>query len=220
MDRERAISSRGLLVTSRLAAVLALLSVMAALAGTPGTLAASAPDHVTIRLRPIGDFGVSGKATLRVRDGVTSVNIRLSGYDNAYPAHIYEGSCQEFEAMPSVPLADAVPRHTTRTIIDLPLDRVLAGHYVINVHLPATDLETLLDPARVVTCGEIAIPRPSAGTGSEETIKPPATGVGTVIADCSVGRLSLGLTALAIALAAGGLALRRSGCRPTAFGAT
>ncbi|HKG26986.1 MAG TPA: hypothetical protein VKB09_15150 [Thermomicrobiales bacterium] len=220
MNRERVISSRGLLVTARLAAVLALLSAVAALAGSPGTLAANAPYHVTIRLRPIGDFGVSGKATLRVRDGVTSVNIRLSGFDGAYPAYIHEGSCKEFEAKPSVPLADAEPGRTTRTIVDLSLDEVLADHYVINVHLPATDLESLLDPARVVACGEIANPRPSTATGSEETIIPPVTGVGTAIADGSFGRLSLGLTALAIALAAGGFALRRSERRPSAFGAT
>src|SRR5262245_21647674 len=121
MKRARANSSRGLLVTARLAAVLALLSGIAALAVAQGALAASAPDHVTIRLRPIGDFGVSGKATLRVRDGVTGVNIRLSGYDNAYPVYIHKGSCKEFAAIPSAPLADAVPRRTTRTIVDLPL---------------------------------------------------------------------------------------------------
>lgn len=224
MCQRHLIRSRNLLMTAGVVAVLALVAGLAALAESPGTLAAETPDHLTIRLRDVGDTGVSGKATLRTGDGVTTVGIRLTGAEDAYPAHLHEGICDEYEAMPRFPLADAEPGRTTRTVLDVPLDELLAGDYVINIHQPAMDLESLLDPASVVACGEIVIPpmttTGTGGTDSGEPVQPPVTGVGSAIPDGSIGLLMVGLGALAIALATAGVAARRMERRSTSPYAT
>jgi hypothetical protein len=211
-------------------AALALIAGLAALGGSPSTLAApraqtaDTPDHVTIRLRETGDTGISGKATLRTGDGVTRIGIRLTGTDDAYPAHLHQGTCKEFEAMPKFPLADAEPGKTTRTVLDVPLEELLAGGYVINIHQPAMDLDSLLDPASVVACGEVAVTTASmtgtGGTDAGESIQPPVTGVGPAIPASPFGVLSIGLTALAFVLAGAGVALRRSERRPSSPYAT
>ena len=213
MRQRRRMRSRNLLVTAAVVAALALASALAALSGIPGTdaaanwLAGGIPDHVTIRLRAVVGSGVSGKSTLRSEDGVTTVAIRLTGRGESYPAHIHEGACADFEAMPAFPLADAEPEQITRTVVDVPLTDLLAGAYVISLHRPAADLVTLLDPAGVVACGAIAIERTTDGV---PVTAPPVTGVGSAIAGASFGGLSVGMTLLAIALAGAGIALRRA----------
>ncbi len=219
MRKRSLVRSRDLRMAAGAVAVLSLVAGLAALTDTPGTLAApgaqtaDTPDHLTIRLRDAGDTGVSGKATLRTGDGVTTVGLRLTGAEDAYPAHLHEGTCDEFEAMPGFPLADAEPGRTTRTVLDIPLEELLAGGYVINIHHPAMDLDSLLDPDSVVACGAIVIaPVSTAGTGGTaagEPIQPPVTGVGSVIADDYFGVPSIVLSAVAIALTAAGVALRR-----------
>jgi hypothetical protein len=213
MCQRSVIRSRNLLMISGFVAVLSLAAGLAALADSPGTLAAGSPDHLTIRLRDVDDTGVSGKATFRADGGVTTVGIRLRGAVEVYPAHLHKGTCDQFEAMPDFPLADADPRRTTRTVLDVPLGDLLAGNYVINIHQPAMDLDSLLDPASVVACGEVVVPSASnTGTGgaeSSELIQPPVTGVGSAIPDGSFGVLSVALGALAITLAAAGFAVRQ-----------
>jgi hypothetical protein len=211
MGTRHRMQSRHLLITAVVVAALALASALAALACIPGIDAAGGvPDHVTIRLREIGDSGVSGKATLRSKDGVTTVSIRITGPDGAYPAHIQVGNCGEFTAMPAFPLADADPTRITRTVVDVPLADLLAGRYVVTIHRPAADLTTLLDPASVVACGAIAAAPAQPG---EAIGQPPVTGVGTAIAEASFGGLSAGMTGLAVALAGAAIVLRRTSPR-------
>jgi hypothetical protein len=210
---------------SVLAAIVAAFGLMSGVATFPifpraeasGRLQPGAtPDHVTIRLRPVGASGVSGKATLRAADDITSVAIRIAASHGAYPAHIHRGTCAQFEAMPRFPLADAKHGRTTRTLVEMPLADLLAGSYVINLHRPSTHLETLLDPSSVVACGAIAVeqlPTSSGGTGG--VVMPPVTGVGTAITHESTGRLSFGLAAVACALVGAGFLLRRSARLPS-----
>jgi hypothetical protein len=217
MRSGRRFRSRQLLIVATFAAALGLASAIAALTDSPSTEAAGraqtgdVPDHITIRLRQVDDSGVSGKATLRAEDGITTVAIRLDASDGAYPAHIHEGTCDEFHAMPGFPLADAEPGQTTRTIVEISLAELLSGAYVINVHRPSTDLDVLLDPSSVVACGAIALERSSTATsGTDGVTSPPVTGVGPAISDDSFGALAIGLAALACALAGAGIVLRRS----------
>jgi hypothetical protein len=198
-------------------AVFGATSAVSALVELSGTEAASrlrsgdTPDHVTIRLRHVGDSGVDGKATLRVDADITSVAIRLMASDGPYPAHIHQGTCDAFAAMPGFPLADAEPGRITRTLVEISLGDLLAGGYVIDIHRPATDLATLLDPANVVACGEIELqPAPATTGGTGGVTSPPVTGVGPTVAVDSGGGLAIGLVALACALAGAGMLLRRS----------
>jgi hypothetical protein len=216
----RRIGSRQLLIAAAVAAALGLTSAVVALANAPDTEAAGrawsgeTPDHVTIRLREVGDSGVSGKATLRAGDDLTTVAIRLTADDGDYPAQIDEGTCDEFRALRGFPLADAVPGRTTRTLVEISLAELLAGAYVINVHKPAIDLETLLDPSSVVACGAIAAVAAPAGTTAGVT-NPPVTGVGPPFPGDSFRVVSIGLALLAGAFTAAGIVVRRLECRPS-----
>jgi hypothetical protein len=204
-----------LLTIAGLAAVLGLMSAMVARDESAGTQAAArvdageVPDHVTIRLRAVGDSEVTGKATLRASDGITTVAIRLTDNGRVYPAQIHLGTCEAFEAMPGFPLADAEPGQITRTVVEITLADLLTGDYVINLHRPSTDLASLLDPASVVACGAIAQPKPSA-TGTAVAIQPPVTGVGSALGEEPFGALAVGLLGLAIVLGIAGMVVRRS----------
>jgi hypothetical protein len=217
MRQQRRWRSAHLFATAAVAAALALATALAALSGIRETdaaarrLAGDVPDHVTIRLRAIDGSGVSGKATLRAEDGITTFAIRIDGRDGAYPAHVHEGECEKFEAMPGFPLADADPERITRTVIDLTLADLLASRYVINLHRPAADLATLLDPASVVACGAIAVKRSASGPA---VTAPPDTGVGAAFAESTFGGLSIAMTVAALALAGAGIAVRHSERRP------
>ncbi|MEA2594308.1 MAG: hypothetical protein QOF01_777 [Thermomicrobiales bacterium] len=209
MRQGRSLRSRELLVAAVLVALFGLASLLATLANSPGTEAARLkdgddPDHLTISLGPVGGWETSGKATLRPEDGVTTVAIRLTTASRgAFPAQIHRGTCQAFDPMPGVPLADAEPGLPTRTVVEIPLAELLAGSYVINIHQPSTNLASLLDPAGVVACGAIASSRSTA-------TQPPVTGIGSAIVDDRYGALSVGLTAAALMLAGAGFAVRRS----------
>lgn len=218
---DRRIRSRQLLRAAACVAALALTSAVASLTDFASTEAAapaqagSIPDHVTIALHEVDNSGVSGKATLRAKDDLTTVAVRLDAPDGAYPAHIHEGTCDRFHAMPGFPLADAVPGRTTRTIVEISLAKLLSGRYVINIHRPSTDLSVLLDPSSVVACGAIVLERPTSTGGTVGVTSPPVTGVGPTIRGNSFGVLSVGLVALACAMAVAGTVLRRSERRST-----
>jgi hypothetical protein len=210
MRQQRRLRSPHLFAFVAVAAVLALAAALSEIPGTDAAvrrLAGEMPDHVTIRLRAAGASGVSGKATLRSVDGVTTVAVRIDGRDVAYPAHVHEGTCGEFEAMPGFPLADAEPDRISRTVVDVSLAHLLAGNYVINLHRPAMDLATLLDPASVVACGAIVVERSASGPA---VTTPPDTGVGAAFAASTFGGLSIAMTAAAIVLAGVGITLRQS----------
>ena len=106
--------------------------------------------HVKVVLRPQGDEGQSGAATLgRVRAGKTSVLIKLDGApDNPQPAHIHAGTCDELDPRPRFPLED-VRRGRSRTQVNAALDSLLGGRFAINVHRSRKDLKSY------VACGEI-----------------------------------------------------------------
>ena len=65
------------------------------------------------------------------------------------PATLHRGhSCDAFDARPAYELAP-VAHGTSRTIVELPPDRLLSGNYVVNVHASEAN------PARYVSCGEL-----------------------------------------------------------------
>jgi hypothetical protein len=112
--------------------------------------------------------------------------------------------------MPGFPLADAEPGRITRTVVEISLAELLTGEYIIIVHRPSTQLETLFDPSSTVACGAIAVEKgPTAGSGTGGVVHPPVTGVGPRMADGLPGVLTFGLVALASVLAGMGIVLRR-----------
>jgi hypothetical protein len=219
MSVRRRKRSRQVLIVAVIVALMGAVSAIGTLRHTP-EIDAAAPDgsdasrHLTIQIRDHSDSGVSGKATLRENGGMTMVNVRMDGDATAYPTHLHEGTCNDFEAMPGVPLADSVPGLTSRTLVEMSLDDLLAGSWVINVHHPEQQLESLLDPASVIACGEIT----GTPTQDEESsdgdlsgqVKSPNTGVGSTIARHSSTRVTIALSVIAVVICGAGIALRRT----------
>lgn len=210
--------SRSVLIVAVVVAMLGAISAIGTTFTTSETNAASFQGtdggrHVTIQIRDIADSGVSGKATLRENGDVTTVNIRVNGDASAYPTHLHEGSCDDFEAMPGAPLADSVPGATSRTVVEMSLDDLLAGSWVVNIHHPDEHLGSLLDPSSVIACGEISGTITQEETSEEVdltgTVTTPETGVGSTIASHSSTTLTIVLTVLAMLICGAGIALRR-----------
>lgn len=208
MRRPRRFESRSLLIASALFVALAIGTTVIDHFGTQGTdaaarmMAGGTPDHLTIRLRAIGESEVSGKATLRAENGVTSIAIRIAGPDKIYPVHVHEGTCRDFDAMPGFPLTDATTRETTRTTVDISLGDLLHGDFVINIHRPTEDLAPMLDPDSVIACGAIEIKDVTVLPDDEEAVTTwPLTGIGPVSDDESVAPAEIALAAAAVTLA-------------------
>jgi len=81
----------------------------------------------------------------------------------SHPAHIHAGTCADLGDI-VVPLDDiagpdaaagrrgpetAIPIKTSETVVDLPLEEILAGDHAINVHLSADEIGTY------IACGDI-----------------------------------------------------------------
>jgi hypothetical protein len=210
--------SQQIFIVAAIVALMGATSAFGTLRNTQGTDAAALQGanetgHVTIQIRDLADSGVSGKATLRANGGLTRVNIRLEGDANAYPTHLHAGTCDDFEAMPAAPLADSVPGTTSRTVVEMSLDDLLAGSWVINIHHPEKDLGSLLDPSSVIACGEITgtptQDEETSGDDQSANIQSPNTGVGSTIAEHSSTKLIVALSALAMLTCGAGIALRR-----------
>ncbi|MDQ3657424.1 MAG: hypothetical protein M3457_20405 [Chloroflexota bacterium] len=81
--------------------------------------------------------------------------------DGPHPAHIHAGTCAELGDV-VVPLTDvanetgelvgpesAHPVKTSRSVVDMPLEDIIAGGHAINVHLSADEIGTY------IACGDI-----------------------------------------------------------------
>ena len=210
--------SRQILVSAVLIVVMCGMSAAGTISSALGVGAAlthegAGASHLTIQLHELNGSGVTGKATLRANGGLTKIGIRLNGDASAYPTHLHEGTCDEFEAMPGAPLADTTPGTTSRTVVELPLDDLLTGSWVIIVHHPEEHIGGLLDPASVIACGEISGSPVASGDSPDDvlsvTTQPPSTGVGSTIVRHSSNSLTLSLAFCAVVICGIARALRR-----------
>lgn len=134
-------------------AILAALLLLALLA-MPG-LAQDGGNLLQIDLDEQNNSGISGTATLETQeDGTTRVDLVLEGVDEEgeYPAHIHAGQCPEpgditYPLEPVVFNANA-GAGVSVTIIDAPLEEILAEQSAINVHLYS-------DASVYVACGTL-----------------------------------------------------------------
>jgi hypothetical protein len=136
---------------------------------------------VTVRLKERNQSGVSGRARLEAADGVTWIRISVNGPDLEYLPYLHHGTCKEYREALAIPLSLVAPNRPGETAIDIPLDELLSGGYVIDLHTVDLDVETLFDPATSVACGVVGKPKapPPAG-GTTEEVQPPITGVGPI----------------------------------------
>jgi hypothetical protein len=117
-----------------IAAILVLGSGAAALADDAMT--------VVVQMNGLNGSGESGTATLVAHGNKTTVTIKLAnGSDTEQPAHFHTGTCDNYAPRPLYPLNDVVDGKSTTTI-NVPLDKLIAGDLIINVHKSYADIAT------------------------------------------------------------------------------
>jgi len=120
----------------------ALLSV--ALLATSATPASSAEAPVEIHLNAMNGSAESGIAILTPQGAKTIVELKMSGAPaDPQPAHFHSGTCENYGPRPLYPLR-AVVKGGTTTTLDVPIDKLLAGDLVINVHKSFDDIATVV----------------------------------------------------------------------------
>jgi len=155
--------------------------------GTPSASPAASPaatpqpdaPRITIDFTELNDSGVSGTATLFAAGDATIVTFDLEGTGEEHPAHIHQGTCDDIQPEPAYNLQNVGEDGATTSQVEVPLDELIDGDYVIDLHLAANQLGTL------IVCGEIAgQPVNAAGTpvavgGQRDATETPATATAT-----------------------------------------
>ena len=119
-------------------------------AATAGATTGGTEQAVEVQLAELNDSGVSGTATVTdLGNGTLRVEIDVeAGGNEAMPAHIHPGTCEELDPAPQYPLSD-VEDGTSTTEIEATLASVQTGEFAINLHESTEAVETY------TACGDI-----------------------------------------------------------------
>ncbi|HWT06196.1 MAG TPA: hypothetical protein VN224_10600 [Xanthomonadales bacterium] len=119
------------------AALLGLLLV------TTAFVPAAADDTVRIPLTAMNGSGESGVAILTARGAKTLVQLQVhGGSGDPQPAHFHTGSCDKYAPRPLYMLAAVVKGESTTTV-DVPIEKLMAGDLVVNIHKSFDDIATI-----------------------------------------------------------------------------
>jgi len=113
---------------------------------TPEVAGAMA-QQVTVELASQNNSNITGTATLSENNGVTHVQLLLTGSTSTHPAHIHDGACPNVDPNPKWPLND-VQSGSSVTDLNVSLAEIMGSQTAINVHTSPQD-ET------PVACGNI-----------------------------------------------------------------
>ena len=189
--------------------VLLLTAIPLVVAPISAATLQGAPPSVTVQLNEVDDSNVSGTVTLTAQGGQTNVDMRLTGagVQGDHPTHIHTGTCENFDPNPLYPLETVILQpvdNTGRSVstVDVPLEQLQSGEYVILVHLSRDALTTYL------VCGEIPQTGAAAPAGGTVAAVPDAgSGAGEGNARPAIAALVFSL--LAGAAGVGALVVRR-----------
>ena len=147
-----------------------LLSCAITLAGARFVLPAGAgTEPISFPLEERNGSGVGGSVALEAADGVTWFSVSVTGPDTNYLPILRAGSCEAFDDESATPLALVTLGEPVATAIDVPIERLTGGGYVVDLHVAGGSYEELLDPATSVACGAIpASPEVEEAAGSDE----------------------------------------------------
>ena len=106
--------------------------------------------NVTATLDDLNDSGQTGTATLSsVGEDRTRVVVQVSNApEEAQPAHIHKGTCDELDPSPAFPL-ESLENGRSNTVVEASLDDLQATAYAINVHKSEAEANTY------VACGDL-----------------------------------------------------------------
>lgn len=115
------------------------------------TTLAAAPSPAERGIGEQNGSGQIGTITLYPRGHKTLVRVELYGEPTGAvePAHIHWGECPKINPVPAYPLHSVVGGRS-QTLIDVPVSKLLDGHYSVNVHQSAKNLK------HYVACGYLA----------------------------------------------------------------
>src|SRR5215207_7077768 len=131
-------------------------------------------DRASVTFTELNDSGLSGMAELTARRQRTEVSMQINGVVGENPTHIHTGTCDDLDPNPKYPLNN-MELNTTElvglsdSVVDVPLDELLANPHLILIHKSAEELNTYY------ACGNI-VPDMSAGAAE-------VSGVGGVTTD-------------------------------------
>jgi outer membrane biosynthesis protein TonB len=135
--------------------------------GTPdgSPVATPAPDapRVVLEFTELNDSGVEGTATLSEAGDQTIVELELEGTGENHPAHIHEGTCEDIVPQSAYDLENVGEEGTSRTLVDAPLQDLIDGDYVVDLHMSPNELGTLIACADIEGTPEV----PGVGGATE-----------------------------------------------------
>jgi hypothetical protein len=106
------------------------------------SVAAAADKTVVVPLHAMSGSGQDGTATLRADGTKTIVTIKLTnGSSVRQPDHFHVGNCDKYQPRPLYPLQDVV-NGTSTTTLDVPLEKLIAGDMIINIHKSYDEIAT------------------------------------------------------------------------------
>jgi len=158
--------------------------------GTPEASPMASPQaddpRITIDFTELNDSGVTGTATLYASGGTTVVELDLDATGEDHPAHIHEGTCDDIQPEPEYNLENVGEEGSSISVVDAPLDELIGGDYVIDLHLAANQLGTLIvcagiegEPANAggtpVAVGRQGDPTVTATATESVTLEPTVT---------------------------------------------
>jgi hypothetical protein len=143
--------------------------------GTPAETPVASPaadaPRIELEFTELNDSGVSGTATLYENGDRTIVELDLEGTGEDHPAHIHEGTCDDIAPQPAYNLANVGEDGTSTSLVDAPLQELIDGDYVIDLHRAPNELGTLIVCAAIEGTPEVP------GTGGQDgTVTPEPTG--------------------------------------------
>ncbi len=172
--------------------------------GNGGTSGGGGHEAAHAHLQALGDSGVTGKAELKdMGDGTTHVVIELEGFeqDVAMPAHLHEGTLDEYDPKPKYPLENVV-NGTSESTVDASLDEIVSEDFIVAVH------ESEENIANVVAAGQVEAAHED-DTQQGEDVQMPDTGAGGM-ADSRNSAPVAGLALVGAVLAAGTFLVTRA----------
>ena len=130
-------------------------------------------ERASVTFTELNDSGLSGAAELTARRQGTEVAMQINGVVGEHPTHIHTGNCDDLDPDPKYPLNN-VELNTTElvglsdSVVDVPLDELLATPHLILIHRSAEELDVYY------ACGDIvadvtADNAEASGTGGATT---------------------------------------------------
>ncbi len=120
-----------------------IAALVLACVGMSAATARAADAPVRIPLDAMGGSGETGVAILTAQGAKTMVELQMKGGSgDPQPAHFHNGTCDKYTPRPLYPLRSVV-KGTSTTTLDVPIEKLIAGDLVINVHKSLDDIATV-----------------------------------------------------------------------------